>query len=109
MKGQFGDVRSFVGRCPIGPTEESDHPFAKGQLQSRSIPENKWMETSIDSITDLPLYGESVDSFMVVVHKSTWMTHLVGYSKIVTAAQVAKIIYERNSQIRWNSAIHFDG
>ena len=61
--------------------EKSDHTLAKGKLQSTQIPENKWSEISIDSVTDLPLTANNRDIILVTVDKATSMVHLAPYRK----------------------------
>ena len=80
------DIREFVESCPICQTEKSDHTLTRGQLQNMNIPVEKWQEVSIDFVTDLPDAGDGINSIMTVIDKATRMTHLIHYSKSISAA-----------------------
>ena len=53
-KGMTGNVREYVESCPVCQVEKTDHTLGRGNLQSTSIPEKKWLEVSVDFVTDLP-------------------------------------------------------
>ena len=100
-KGMLGDVRQFVENCPVCQMEKSDHTLAKGKLQSTQIPENKWSEISIDSVTDLPLTANNRDTILVTVDKATRMVHLAPCRKNITATGTAQLL--------WNTVIRYHG
>ena len=56
-----------------------------------NIPVEKWQEVSIDFVTDLPDSGNEINSIMIVIDKSTRMTHLIHCSKWVSAAEAARL------------------
>ena len=96
-----GHVREFVENCPVCQMEKSDHTLSKGKLQSTHIPETKWSEISIDSITDIPMPSRNRDSVLVVVDKATRMVHLAPYSKSISATDARKLL--------WNTVVKLHG
>lgn len=79
----------------------SDHTLSEGKLQSTHIPERKWIEISIDSMTDLPMVSRNSDYILIGVDKVARMAHLAPYSKSTTATDTAKLL--------WNIVVKLHG
>ena len=92
MERQTGNVRSFVESCPICQAEKNDHILKRSNVViSTEIPEEKWEQVSIDSITDLPKTSSRLYSIMIAIDKVKRMTHITPCSKIVTAVETARL------------------
>ena len=95
----LGDVRQYVQNCPVCQMEKSDHQLAKGKLTSIQIPEEKWKEISIDSVTDLPMTSGNKDIVLTIMDKATRMIHLVPCRKNITAVAIAWLL--------WNNVVNY--
>ena len=73
----------------------SDHTLSKGKLQSVQLPHEKWQEISLSFITDLPLIRNRTDSILNVVDKPTRMVHLIRCREDITAADTARLVWQR--------------
>ena len=88
-----GHVTEFVENCSVCQMEKTDHTLSKGKLQSTHIPESKWIEISIDFITDLPLSSRDRDSVLVIMDKATRMVHLAPCCKSINATDTGKLLW----------------
>ena len=88
-----GDIREFVESCPTCQLEKSDHTLRKGSLRSLVLPEAKWQEVSINSITNLPASGYEEDSIMIVVDRVTRMVHLIACRQTTIAGKAALLYW----------------
>ena len=75
------DVRKFIESCPICQTERSDHTLTRGQLHNMNLRIEEWQEINIDFVTDLPDFGDEINSIKNVIDKATRVTHLIHCSK----------------------------
>lgn len=98
-EGMAESVREYVGTCPAcqGARRPRHRPY--GKLQSLPLPEGPWQEISLDFITGLPSSyrddGKVYDAILVIVDRFTKMALFIPTYKTLTAAELARILYEQ--------------
>jgi hypothetical protein len=89
------DVRDFVLGCEVCQSEKSVHKLPAGLLQPLQLPEEKWSDVSLDFIMGLPVSERKNDGILTVVDRATKMVHLVPVQQTITAAETARLYWER--------------
>ena len=87
--GKF--VKKFVNSCATCQSAKPSLVKPQGLLQPLPIPDDPWVDISMDFITHLPLTESGLDSILVVVDRLTKMTHLLPTTSNVTAEKVAEL------------------
>lgn len=88
-------VRRFVKCCDSCQRIKPSTQAKPGLLHPLPVPDRKWLEVSMDFITDLPPASEgSYDSVLVFVDKLSKMVHFAPCFKTCTATQAAMLFYQ---------------
>ncbi|XP_056696470.1 transposon Tf2-1 polyprotein isoform X1 [Spinacia oleracea] len=88
-KGLSKEVRTFVRNCVTCQAAKHDTSAYPGLLQPLPIPEEVWVDVSMDFISGLPKSGGK-DVIFVVVDRLSKYAHFIALSHPYTAVQVAQ-------------------
>ena len=107
-RGLSEDVKNFVRTCNICQTAKYDTTAYPGLLQPLPIPEEVWVDISMDFITGLPR-SNGKDVILVVVDRLSKYGHFLALSHPFTAVQVAQIYLDNVFKLHgWPKSIVSD-
>lgn len=107
-KGLSKDVKLFVKNCQICQASKYDTTAFPGLLQPLPIPEEVWVDISMDFITGLPK-SNGRDVILVVVDRLSKYGHFLALSHPFTALQVAQLYLDHIFKLHgWPKSIVSD-
>ena len=89
------DIAEYVAVCDVCQRVKAEHHKLGGLLQPLPMPEWKWDKLFMDFITGLPRTRSGYDYILVVVDRSTKVTHFIPVKTTYTSAKLAKIYMTR--------------
>ena len=82
----------YIRECPVCQRQKTRRHKPYGQAHIRySVPKTKWLDVSLDWITDLPITTNGHDSIFVVMCQFSHRCHLIPFSMTWTAQHTASI------------------
>jgi hypothetical protein len=75
------DIQKYVAECDTCQRVKANNRAPQGGLQPLPVAEGKWIDISMDMITELPCTEEGYDAIMVFVDRLTKMVHFVPCKK----------------------------
>ena len=95
----------YIRECPVCQRQKTRRHKPYGQAHIRyCVPKTKWLDVSLDWITDLPLTSDGHDSIFVVMCQFTHRCHLIPFLMTWTAQHTAaSYIYAAHLQTPWSS------
>jgi transposase InsO family protein len=75
------DIQKYVAECDTCQRVKANNRAPQGGLQPLPVAEGKWLDISVDMITELPCTEEGYDAIMVFVDRLTKMVHFVPCKK----------------------------
>ncbi|CAH9108944.1 unnamed protein product [Cuscuta europaea] len=88
-KGLNKEVSNFIRNCVVCQTNKHENVAYPGLLQPLPIPEEVWVDISLDFITGLPKSGGK-EVILVVVDRLSKAAHFVALAHPFTAIEVAQ-------------------
>jgi hypothetical protein len=75
------EIQKYVAECDTCQRVKANNRAPQGGLQPLPVAEGKWLDISVDMITELPGTEEGYDAIMVFVDRLTKMVHFVPCKK----------------------------
>ena len=88
--GMKRDVAKFIKSCHVCTRNKSARHKKYGLLQPLPIPKDRWINLSMDFITDLPIC-QGFDSVFIVKDRLTKQAHFLPCNKTINAEQTADL------------------
>jgi hypothetical protein len=89
------DVVAHVAMCDVCQRAKAEHQRPAGLLHPLKIPEWKWEEIGMDSITGLPRTSKGCDSIWVIVDRLTKVAHFILVKTTYKLSQLAELYMAR--------------
>jgi RNase H-like domain found in reverse transcriptase/Reverse transcriptase (RNA-dependent DNA polymerase)/Integrase zinc binding domain/Retroviral aspartyl protease len=93
-RGVYNDVRDYVSSCVSCARNKSSNRSQAGLLHPLPIPARRWETISMDFVGPMPKTTSGYDWLLVVVDKFSKMVHLIACKTTMTAADVARLVYD---------------
>jgi len=93
LPSMLRDVHKVIERCTICKKAKGKEN-AYGLYMSSPIPEQPWMDISMDFVLRLPRTQYGKDSIMFVVDRFSKMSHFIPYNKTDDAVHVADLFFQ---------------
>jgi hypothetical protein len=93
-QGVYHDVRDYVRSCVSCAQNKASNRTAADLLHPLPIPARRWETISMDFVGPLPKTSAGHDFLLVVMDKFSKMVHLFACTRVVTASQVAQLVYD---------------
>jgi hypothetical protein len=90
-RGMKKEIAQYVARCDICQRTKAEHQKPAGLLQPLPIPEWKWEEIGMDSVTGLPQTQKGNDSIWVIIDRLTKVAHFIPVKTTFGGATLARI------------------
>ena len=93
-RGVYRDVEDYIGSCVACASSKASNRTSADLLHPLPIPARRWETITMDFQGPLPKTEKGNDFLLVVMCKLSKETHLIACKQTVTAAQVARLIYD---------------
>jgi hypothetical protein len=90
----YQDVETYVHNCHSCQANKSSNQLPPGPLQSLPIPYRRWLEITMDLITQLPVTKDGNDAIVVWVDKLSKMVHYAATRTTITAPELAQLTFK---------------
>ena len=100
------DIRRYVKTCDSCQRNKPSNRQPAGLLQPLPIPEDRWVDLSMDFIVELPCTKKGYDAVLVVVDRLTKRAHFCPTTTRRDRTRDGESVHRQHIPLAWTAAHH---
>jgi transposase InsO family protein len=103
------DIQKYVSECDTCQRVKANNRAPQGGLQPLPVAEGKWLDITVDMITELPCTVDGYDAVIVFVDRMTKMVHFVPCKKTLDSQGFCQLFMDNIVRLHgWPRRVVYD-